>query len=210
MKYVHVFLFLTFVVSQGCVTIFSEFQSAETLGKGNYEVTPSASIVAYYDEYESERAQNSIGVQYGYGITDKLDLKTRLEIPWVSDEIAPFGDIFVFGFGPKFGIVEKRFSIYTPVGFAFGNEIETSETIEFHPTALYSIPVSEHFEINTSGKFILPITTDNDPFYAINIGLGIWNDNIGIRPEIGLLKSTQTMDGNYVHFGLGLSLRSSK
>ena len=84
----------------GCVTIFSDFQSAETLGEGNFEITPAASGVGLTDDGDSERLQSNYGVQIGVGVADGVDARFRLEIPTIYDEPSSFGDFIVLAAGP--------------------------------------------------------------------------------------------------------------
>ena len=201
--------FCLLVSFSGCVTIFSDFQSAETLGKGNTEITPAASIVTFSNDGESEHIQTNLGIQFGAGLSETMDLRARLELPSIpGEDFGNIGDFFVFGVGPKFQIVEKKVAAYIPFGAAFGEDIETDDTFEVQPTLLLSFPLSEQIEINPSTKLIVPLGSDRDATFAINLGFAAWNNNFGIRPEIGLMKSLEDSEGTFFHFGLGFSLRN--
>ncbi|MEQ9264835.1 MAG: hypothetical protein RLN81_06410 [Balneolaceae bacterium] len=201
------FLLILFVfLTSNCVTIFSEFQSADTLGKGNTEITPAASIVNFSNDGESDHIQTNMGVQVGYGVSEVTDLRFRFEAPSYGDDLSTFGEIFAVGFGPKIQLIEDKVAAYMPLGFAFGEDIETSETFEIHPSVLMTFPINETTELNPSMKLIMPFD-DRDAALALNLGVGFWNDNIGLRPEIGIMKSLEEGDGTFVHFGVGLSIR---
>lgn len=211
MKKNHLFLLAFLFISQGCITIFSDFQSADTLGEGNTEFTPGTSVVIYdAKDIKSTRAQTNLGAQFGYGLTNKTDLRFRIELPSAGDDYNIFGEFVVLGGGPKFQLSKDKVAAYVPIGFAFGEGIETSETLEIQPTLLVSLPISDKFEFNPSAKIILPINDDRDIAFALNFGAGIWNKKIGVRPEIGLMKSLDGVEGTFVHYGIAFSLRSKK
>lgn len=201
------FLLISLIfLTSNCVTIFSEFQSADTLGEGNTEITPAASIVSFTNEGESEHIQTNMGVQVGYGLSDVTDLRFRFEAPSYGDDLSTFGEFFAFGFGPKVQLIEDKVAAYMPLGFAFGEDVETSETFEIHPSVIMTFPINETTELNPSIKLIMPFD-DRDATLALNLGLGFWNDNMGLRPEIGIMKSLENGDGTFVHFGVGFSIK---
>lgn len=209
MKNQYLLLIIVFFIFQSCVTIFSDFQSADTLGEGNTEFTPGTSIVTYNaDGIESSRAQTNWGAQLGYGLNDKTDLRLRVEFPSAGNDLDTFGEYIIFGGGPKFELSKDKLAAYIPVGFAFGEGVETSESFEIQPTLLMSFPLSKKFEFNPSAKFILPVNDDRDATFALNFGAGIWNKKFGVRPEIGIMKSLEGNDGTFVHYGIAFSFRS--
>ncbi len=204
-----VVLIVSLISLSGCVTIFSEFQDAETMGKGNYEITPSSSIVTFNDEGSSDHIQTNIGVQAGTGISDQVDLRLRLEVPSIGDNLDTFGDFWVVGAGLKFQIYEGRLAGYVPLGLAFGEDIETSETLELQPSLIGTVPLSNSIDFNPSLKFIVPFE-NRDNAIALNLGVAFWNDNIGIRPEVGFMRSIEGGDGTFAHYGIGFTYRVQK
>lgn len=204
------FLFLgcLFLSSSGCVTIFSDFQSARTLGEGNNEITANISGVNYsdIDDGEGGYQQTNIGVQFGVGLNETVDLRARIENMNLYDASDAF-KFYAIGIGPKFSVIEDRLAIYTPVGLAFGEDIESVDTIEFHPTLIYSIPISEEFEINTSGKYIFTLQDGRDNSIAFNFGIGIYNDVFVFRPEMGFMIYPADTDFILFHFGTGFSYK---
>ncbi len=201
-----VLLLISLFLLSGCVTIFSEFQDAETVGKGNYEITPSSSIVTANEEGEVDHIQTNFGVQVGTGITDKVDIRFRLEVPTVAGSSESFGDFWVLGAGPKFQIFEDRLAGYVPIGFGFGDGIDTGDSFEMQPTLIGTIPVTESIDFNPSLKMIYPFS-DRDNAVALNLGVALWGKNIGIRPEVGFMKSLEGGDGTFAHYGIGLTYR---
>lgn len=65
---------ISITLLSSCATIYSEFQSAKTVGEGNSEFTPTVSGVAYFENNESGYAQTNVGFQYAYGISDEFDI----------------------------------------------------------------------------------------------------------------------------------------
>jgi hypothetical protein len=182
--------------------VFSELQSARLAGPGNAEITPSYSRV----EGESEHVQDHFGIQAGVGIRKWLDFRIRYEYANVGPAEPDNFGVNMLGFGPKLGLVRNWLAIYLPVGFAFGEDIESSETWQVHPTLLATLPVSNHFEINTSAKALIPLQKGNDPMYAVNFGIAIGSDvrRWAVRPEIGFLFNSCV--GSCLHLSIGLSL----
>ncbi len=193
---------LTSIFMSSCAPTFSELQSARTVGKGKLEITPSYSSV----DYEGDSIQDHYGIQTALGISEKADFRVRFE--QISVEGSEGVEASVLGFGPKFELIEGKTAVYFPVGFAFGDDIRTSKSWQFHPTALATIPINENFEINPSGKMLIPLNQDDtDISFAFNLGLGISSNlqKYAIRPEIGFLINPGE-DGYYKHFSIGLSV----
>lgn len=192
--------------------VFSELQSARTLEKGKVEATAgfSANFSVFDDEGKqyNEHSYDHFGVHLAYGLADRVDLRARLEYIWIDDAGEPGGTYNIFGMGPKGSIVEDRLAVYLPVGFAFGKEIEnTGDTWQFHPTLLFTLPVSDYFEFNPSGKVLIPFNSDLEALVAFNFGLGLSTDlsKYAIRPEFGLLYNPGEK-GHYQHFSVGVTL----
>ncbi|KAA3606333.1 MAG: hypothetical protein DWQ06_02495 [Calditrichaeota bacterium] len=201
LKYFGFFLVASNFMSS-CAPTFSELQSARTIEKGKLEITPSYSSV----DYEGDSIQDHYGIQTAIGIGGRADFRVRFE--QISVEGTEELDVSVLGFGPKIEILEGKTAVYFPVGFAFGDDIRTSKSWQFHPTFLATIPISNNFEINPSGKFLIPLNQDDsDILVAFNLGLGISSNlqKYAIRPEIGFLINPGE-DGYYKHFSVGLSV----
>jgi hypothetical protein len=189
----------------GCAAPFSDLQSARLAGTGRIEATPSFSTVSFSGDGESERIQTHVGLQVATGIGARTDLRLRFERIDVRDE--DFG-ANVIGFGPKFSLMFDRIALNLPVGFAFGSDIEMSETWQIHPTLLGTLPVHPAVELNGSIKMLVPLVERNeiDDLVAFNIGLGIGPDlaRWAIRPEVGWMFNPGE-DGHFRHFSIGLT-----
>jgi hypothetical protein len=191
------------LIIQSCAPVFSELQSARTVGKNKLEVTPSYSDVKMKDEGKNYDVQSHLGVQLAYGLSPKVDLRFRYEYIWFKDNGFKDG-IKVMGIGPKFSLSENKVAFAVPIGRAFGEG--TEETWEIHPTFLFTIPaIKDKLDINISPKCLIPLN-GGDVLVAINLGFSI-SDNFNkwaLRPEYGILFKPGE-SGYYHHLSLGFS-----
>ena len=199
------------VAASACAPVFSDLQSARTLPPGKVELTPQATSTSFRDDDESEHVQDHLGAQVAVGVAERVELRGRYERILVDDSGGGQDGVHanVVGFGPKVALVRDRVSLYVPVGLAFGNDIESRETLTLQPTVLASFPAGNYVEINTSAKANLPLDDEGDMFrgFGVNLGLGLgprggaWS----IRPEAGVLFAKD--DVKYLHASIGVSLR---
>ena len=192
----------------GCAPVFSDLQSAKLIGKDNYEITPHYSKIYYREEdNDSDDAiQTHYGVQFAYGLNNKIDLRSRLEIIKLNKDLDDVS-FRVLSLGIKYSLIENRISSYLPISFSKNTESDDNAYKQIEPTLLFTVPLNDNIDINSSIKVLLPFfeDDDNDPFYAINIGGGFNNfNNWVVRPEIGLLFMPDA-DGFYQHISIGLS-----
>lgn len=198
----------------GCAPVFSELQSARTAGKGQVELTAGYATVnnGEYRDGEfimaSEKVQEQIGLQAAYGITEDLDMRVRFEHITVADD---GGNVNVLGFGPKYEIVDNIFSVYVPVGFAFGGDFQgkIEDTWEIHPTLLATVPFNKYIELNTSSKFIHAFHKDGWNYMAFNAGLGLSTDldKYVVRPEYGWAWCTNDNNSDkFRQFSIGVTI----
>lgn len=196
------------LLANGCAPVFSEMQSARTVGKNNVDATASFSSVGFTNENESDHAQNHIGFQGAYGITDNVDFRIRYSLAWLDDDIGD-GSVNVFAFGPKVSIIKDRLSGYLPLGFAFGEDVG-SDTWQFHPTLLGTVPVTDKLDFNPSFKLLIPFVEDSENLIAFNLGLGIkLNEELTLRPEYGMLFNPGE-DGHFKQFSIGVTFSPSR
>lgn len=198
-------LALTAAPLTACAPPFSELQSARLAGMERLELTPSYARVTASDEGESETTHSHFGLQVATGVSEMVDLRGRFERVTVEDE-----DDFavnVIGFGPKLALVRDRVAFYVPIGFAFGEDIDVSETLQIHPTLLATLPLTAtSAEVNGSAKVLVPITErDVDTTVAFNLGLGLGDlSRWVIRPEVGFLFSPGE-SGHFRHISIGVT-----
>ena len=197
------------VLFPACAPVFSELQSAKLVGPGHLEVTPSFSSVSFSSEGESWHIQNHYGIQAGIGVNRQMDFRLRYERISVDmqdmDGDESFG-VNVLGFGPKFSLVKDMVAAYVPIGFAFGEDIEVSETWQIHPTLLITLPISKYIEFNPSAKVLIPLKGEQDTLVAFNLGTAISSnlEKWAIRPEIGFLYNPGE-SGYFMHFSIGFT-----
>jgi hypothetical protein len=197
-------LILLGVLLTSCAPVFSELQSARTVGENRIEVTPSFSTVNFTEDGESDGVQNHLGIQSAYGISSKLDIRLRYEYIWLQDDNGD-NDAHVLGIGPKYSLLENKIAIAVPFGRAFGEA--TKDTWQVHPTFLFTIPaIKDNLDINLSPKYLLTLCRDCDDYIAINLGLSFSNDftKWAIRPEYGILFDPGE-SGHFAHFSIGFS-----
>jgi hypothetical protein len=193
-----------------CAAPFSEMQSARLAGPRVVELTPSYSHVDVSAEGESSKLQDNFGLHVATGLNSRVDLRFRLEHIRGEDNNSEDDlelNATAVGFGPKFGIIPDQLALALPVGFAFGDDIDVSDTWQIHPTLIWTIPVSDAFEINSSVKALVPLSDGpGDALVALNLGLGIGPQlsRWAIRPEVGFLRDPGE-DGTIRHFSIGMT-----
>jgi len=200
--FIVIFGFVLF--SYSCAPVFSELQSARTVGKNKFEATPSYSYITYSEEGETDGLQNHIGTQAAYGISAKFDIRLRYEYIWLKDDDFT-GGTHVLGIGPKFALLENIIAFSLPVGRAFGED--TQETWEMHPTFLFTLPaVKDKLDITLAPKYLLTFCDDCIDYIAINLGFALGKDvtRWAVRPEYGLLFPLGE-SGCFSHFSLGFT-----
>lgn len=196
---------IVLVFLSGCAPAFSELQSARTVGKRNFDVTGAFSTVNFSEDSKSEHVQNHLGFQAAYGLTDGIDFRARYEYIWLDAEGENIS-ANILGFGPKFSILQDRIAGYLPLGFAFGEDIEETNTWQFHPTLLVTLPVEDVLEINPSFKVLLPFEEEMETLVAVNLGLGLRiSKGLILRPEYGLLFNPGE-SGHYGQFSVGVTI----
>lgn len=194
-------LFAILVVTTGCAPTFSDLQSARLVGPGRLEVTPSYSYVQVAADGEREKLQQNFGVQLATGVSERVDARARYEIVKIGAKY-----VSIVGAGPKLGFGSDRAALYTPIGFAFGSEIEASKTFQIQPTLLLTFPVNRNVEVNAGGKALVWFDRSNEDLLAFNLGLGLSQDleEWAFRPEAGVMVNPGE-SGSFWHFSVGFT-----
>lgn len=224
----------------GCAPSFSDYQGADVVGKGNiglnlYTSKTSVEINDEADDSSGEEStlessgklQDSNGIRFSYGLSDKMDAQFEYEI--ISAGLIK-GNITTFGIKYNFYKSDKlRISTCLPISFG-KQEMESMSLLDtstdavsqdgkiFEPTILFSYNLFKNFDFNMSTKFLKaidkPEEMETDDAYALNFGgslsldklLKIEGYNISILYEYGLLD----FDGQtYNQSGLGLSIKNN-
>jgi hypothetical protein len=186
------------ITLQGCAPVFSEIQSARTVGKDNVEITPSYSSSGYAN---GGLGFNHLGFQFAYGISNNIDIRFRYEFIWSKGENFEFQMMSIIGVGPKINLLKDKISFYIPIGRGLGKM--TRYTWEIQPTFLFTLPiVKDKVEVTLSPKYL--VFTNS---FAVNLGFSL-SSNLSkwaIRPEYGMLFYPDG-SGFYSQFSLGYSI----
>jgi len=195
------------LLSSACA--FSDLQSARLVGPGRFEVTPGYSSTSVSEDGETEKVQNRFGIQAATGLAPHLDWRLRYEYASLTNSQEP--GVSILGTGPKFRLVEDRVALHIPVGFAFGGDLESSETWQLQPTLLFTLPIGDGAEITTSGRGVIWLNSDAESLLGANLGLGLSSDldRWVVRPEIGFLKDPGGQGGTLWQWSVGFSILSS-
>jgi hypothetical protein len=197
------------VLATGCIAPFSEMHGARLTGQGRVEATPFYSAMYSSNDGETENVYNHLGAHLAFGMSEKVDFRVRIERVAVEGE--PDDAFTVIGAGPKFALSRDRAALFLPVGAAFGNGLETSETVQFHPALLFTLPLNDRIELNPSIKALIPLNGDGGVQFAGNLGLAFGPDirKWAIRPEVGMLMKPGE-DGSALHASIGLSFATGR
>lgn len=201
-------VFLLTLLTPSCAPVFSDLQSARTVGKGQHEITPGYSSVGFSSDGESDGVQNELSFNYAFGLSDKVDLRFRYFYVWGKGDDASFGDnINAIGIGPKISLVEDRVAVFLPLGLPFGDGVEDA-SLQFHPTILLTQPlVPEKLDLTLGAKYITVFEEDAEGLVAFNLGAAFSTTNVrdwAVRLEYGRLFNPGEM-GSYGQFSLGFS-----
>ncbi|MFA6112035.1 MAG: hypothetical protein WDA75_25025 [Candidatus Latescibacterota bacterium] len=178
----------------GCISTFSELQGGRLLGPRRYELTPAYSVV---NRESGGSSDTRYGLLAGAGLADGLDLRGRYE------RVEGDNGFNVVGLGPKVALVPGHLALFTPVGFAFGGGLDAGDTVELHPTVLWTCPLAAGLELTGSGKALL---RKGDDLLALNVGLGVGPhlSKLAVRSEVGVL--VNPLEGGYHrHLSVGLA-----
>ncbi|MEZ4688176.1 MAG: hypothetical protein R3B47_19575 [Bacteroidia bacterium] len=197
---------LAFVVfcltQQSCAPIFSEFQTARTVGKDKLEIVPFYSHLGEIDNGNTYSLQSHGGLQFAYGFCSNFDLRARFDVigadGWGEGRSA-------FSIGGKYSIIEDRLSVFLPVGRALGEN--TSDSWQIQPTAFLTVPVLENRLDATIGpKYVFTFGQNTRNYAGANLGLSFSTDinKWAIRPEYGILFNPD-QSGLITQFGIGFS-----
>jgi hypothetical protein len=178
-----------------CAPVFSELQSARLVGVGRTEITPTATANFYSGDGETDHVENHFGAQLATGLSERADIRLRyVRAPGVN----------VVGVGPKVSLLKDRLAAAMPVGFAFGSDIDVSQTWQIHPTLLFTQNLSRRAELNLSAKSLIRLE-GGDTQWGLDLGLGLGDlDDWIVRPEVGILFDPRD-DGHYLQASLGFT-----
>lgn len=176
-------LLALFVFSSCMVPVNLNFESAKMLEKGDFELQGNGSSYSLPSE-QMEIDQLNIGLKYGMGITDKYNLKLRVEglFPiWEGETTEGF--IFIeidnkLKLG-KMAAVSLPLGVYT--SFSGG------ASLQFDPRFYLTFIQTDNFDLTFIPKCHIFGLRKDALFPGISIGAGFSSDfnKWAIRPEVG-------------------------
>jgi hypothetical protein len=187
--------------SQGCAPVFSDYQDARLVGPSRTEVTPNFSAVSLSAEGETDHVQNNFGGHVAFGLRPGVDLR----IGYVRAQPVSGGSgINIVGFGPKVAILKDRVALDVPLGLAVDSG--AWESVQVHPTLLFTFPVTQHVDLNPSVKALIPFCDGCETMVALNLGVGVRLEGGRwvVRPEVGYCVDPG-QDAYFWALGIGLS-----
>lgn len=199
-------LMFTVPMLSSCV-IFSNFQSAETVGKKQGEFTPFSSSIFGFGSGDGDYLQQNLGFNYAYGIDDQFDLRFQLGTMLTGEhpfDFSSFGDLNLVKLGPKFQLMDDpnhKMAVNFPVGKSFDGNFEFGDETIIEPTLLYTYAEAP-LKPTVGVKWIGGIDSELD-LVAINLGVHSPGPPI-FRPELGFLFNPGE-EGVIVQFGFGFS-----
>jgi hypothetical protein len=212
-RFIHPWCILVLGVSLSAGGCFlppaANVQDARTVGKGQVRAAGYWSGLNDTDASEGESAKlaDEFGGIVGVGVSESAELQLRLERLDYAEE----SDGYQFvSFSPKFGLVADRLAVMVPIGLYFGEDVEWQETFQIQPAIIGSVPVSEKFEVNMSGRVALPFNSDLYTWGILGFGVGLSSDldRWAILPEISYsiaLDDDTDEVSNILGYGLALT-----
>ncbi len=160
-KKTSVLLVGTLILTSSCVPVFSDLQSARTLGSGGVEATP------YYTNTANEISH--LGLNFGVGVSEGVDIRGKIDHNWYGN--SEDGEKYtILGIGPKISLVPNRLSLFVPFGRALGQE--QNQTWETHPTLFYTQPlIPDILELTIAPKYLKYMCEDCGGSFATNLSL---------------------------------------
>lgn len=183
--------------------VFSDFQSARTVGAGDFELTANVGTTVFGSTDDWASARHEFGGQVAYGVLNRLDLRGRYGYIAAQD----FGlSANVLRAGPEVGLLADRLSLYVPFGLAFGSDVDVKERFEFVPTVLSTFHLAGGVDLIPSAKARLPVASNRNVRLAVNLGWGLSKDltKWALRPETGI-EFNPGEGGVLWHFGVGFT-----
>jgi len=160
-------------------------QDARTVGEGRVRAAGYWSGLKDTDAAPGEDAKlaDEFGGILGVGVSESTELQFRLERIDFGQE----DDGYQFlSFSPKFGLVTDKLAFMVPVGIYFGGGLAWQETFQIQPSLIGSVPVNENFEVNMSGRLVVPFNSDLYKWGILGLGIGVSSDldRWALLPEI--------------------------
>ena len=83
--------------------------------------------------------KKNYGVLVGFGLTDKIDLRARIENISINNNILDFPDFRLISFGTKYSIFKDRLSLYVPFStYKIVDDNDEDDRNLIEPTILFT------------------------------------------------------------------------
>jgi hypothetical protein len=184
-------------------------QDARMLPRGDSEVTVSVSPTYATFVGQTHRVATTLAVQEVIGISDRVNFGVGYgRVLPVAGTTGGAPGVNIVAFGPKFGLVPAKVAFGVPLSFAFGGGVSTSDSLELHPTALFTWAASPRVDVNPSIGALVPFCKGCSTLMRLNLGVGIASASrkVVVRPEFGLIIHPGD-SGAFWMFGVGVSIR---
>ena len=200
----------------------NQYEKAATLQKGNMELSGSYSS---YSASGSENTNRNFGGRFGYGVTDKFDLKLRYERLMPTDGLKGT-DVFdegqikrvnYFAIIPKFSLVPQTLSLLVPIShYGFKEEVDGKENKgvlnSIAPQILYTTTNKKNrtdFSVGFKADCLFNDEGGAGVLLGTTLGAGFSSDldKWAIRPEVGALFIA---GGAFVSYGVGVQFMLQK
>lgn len=185
------------IAISGCIT---PHESARMLPKGSNELRGAATQV--FEGYGDKVAvyKTAIGLGYGYGFSDRFNMKMRAEFNTDFDNYLSYS----ITVGPKFSLKKNKWALFIPVSMLV-------DKYEINPSLSFGFAYTPFF----NDKIEVNLSTRSDIFFggfaqALNLGLGIGNMTKPwmLRPDLGFVFGGE--GEYYLTFGIAADYRFFK
>lgn len=214
------------ILISGCVSmapVNSAFERAKTLEKGEFEFMGNYS--SYYlrgedenDEKVTEKVNNDFGFRFGFGISNKMDMKLRYErlLPVLQEDKDQVNGLNYFAITPRYGFIKNKLAGGLDIGlytYTYKEDGSSDQSFFLSPKFIYTWPVNEKFDLTLSTKVDI-FLSDGYTLWGLTANCGISSDlaKWALRPEIGIMKDLSDFSYTYFTWGAGLlfNFRSGK
>jgi hypothetical protein len=221
--------------------VHAMYEKAGTLGKGRMEIRGhyTTNIVLGNNPFSQSSKNenifgNNAGLHFGYGFSDKVDVKLRYEHSSMPDVVILSNQDFnsqrnrdyFFSIIPKFSLKAETLALLVPLSFynftskqpALSNYIFRENSFSFAPHLIRTLSVKENkidFSTSVNGEVVYSKDdyrlTQLSIYSGFNIGAGFSNNLAlwAVRPELGYNYQLYNKKGVW-NFGLSFQVTFPK
>lgn len=211
MKYIYVLLVMFGAIClQSCMSIApvnTSFESARVLRSGQIEFSGHFSDYYYKEaQYSSFPMNKNIGMRFGIGLNDKVELKLRYE-SIIPDGLTVSESVNYYSLITKLQLSQGKSALLIPLSmYSFDSE---SNYFVLSPGVIFTKRINQFIELNSTSKFDVFLNENPNIYFGQQLGIGFSSnlDNWAIRPEVGFMKGVSALDeGGFINWGIGLSI----